>query len=409
MIRVAKKKISILITDGEYRAALAATRSLGRKGYRIVVAARHERNLSSCSRFCSLGLSTPDPAKAGSEYSHAVRDIVIREKIDVVLPITEVSIYLLNEIREKFPPNIIMAFPPAEKMAVVSNKVELLKFAENLNVPIPHTYYLSRPIDLPPIINKIVHYPVVVKPALSRLPTRNGRFLSGGVRYAASRAELDFLYQTSDILQYPSMIQEKIDGPGTGLFLLYDGDKSLATFSHRRLREKPPSGGVSVVCESVPLDEKMLESADKLLKAVGWQGVAMVEFKRDKKDGEAKLMEINGRFWGSLQLAVVSGVNFPSLYIDYLYGKSPSPPIRDYKTGQKLKWFFGTLDHLLIRLKNRDSELYLPGDAPSRFLAVYEFLKIWEKDSSFDTFNQEDVLPFIHEATSFFKAMRGMT
>lgn len=42
----------------------------------------------------------------------------------------------------------------------------------------------------------------------------------------------------------------------------------------------------------------------------------MVEWKVDLRDGRPKLMEINPRFWGSLELAVRSGVNFPSLYAD---------------------------------------------------------------------------------------------
>ena len=156
------------------------------------------------------------------------------------------------------------------------------------------------------------------------------------------------------------MIQEKIIGPGTGLFTLYDTNRHLALFSHRRIREKPPSGGVSVVSESVPLDKEMVAAADKLLSAVGWTGVAMVEFKRDLKDGKAKLMEINGRFWGTLQLAVSSGVDFPVLLLEYLQGKPPADPIANYEIGHKLKWFLGTLDHLIIRLKNRDIDLNLP-------------------------------------------------
>ena len=199
------------------------------------------------------------------------------------------------------------------------------------------------------------------------------------------------------------MIQERIVGPGTGLFTLFDRDRHLALFSHKRVREKPPSGGISVVSESVPLDEDMVEHAGRLLSAVGWQGVAMVEFKRDLRDGKAKLMEINGRFWGTLQLAVASGVDFPSLYLDLLQGKKPASLVREYKVGQKLKWFFGTLDHLLIRLKNKDLDLNLPPDAPTKFGALFEFMKIMEKDTSFDVFNRNDLGPFWHEARKYLR------
>ena len=59
------------------------------------------------------------------------------------------------------------------------------------------------------------------------------------------------------------MIQEKINGPGTGIFTLFDKNRHLTLFSHQRLLEKPPSGGVSVISESVPLDAELVEAAPK--------------------------------------------------------------------------------------------------------------------------------------------------
>ena len=199
------------------------------------------------------------------------------------------------------------------------------------------------------------------------------------------------------------MIQERIEGPGTGLFTLFDRDRHLALFSHRRVREKPPSGGVSVVSQSVELDEEMVEHAKKLLSAVGWQGVAMVEFKRDNRDGQAKLMEINGRFWGTLQLAITCGVDFPGLYLDMLEGRVTEGVIRHFKIGHRVKWFLGTLDHLLIRLKSRDSELNLPPGYPSKWRAVVDFLHVWERNTSFDVFDRNDLQPFLFEARNYFK------
>ena len=204
-------------------------------------------------------------------------------------------------------------------------------------------------------------------------------------------------------MRYPSLIQEKISGPGTGLFTLYDKNRHLAIFSHQRVREKPPSGGVSVVCQSVLPDEEMIDSADRLLSAVGFTGVAMVEFKRDVKDGRAKLMEINGRFWGSLQLAIACGIDFPGLYLDYLQGNLPEAASSNYKQGHKLKWFFGCLDHLIIRLKNNSSSLNLPDTEPTKWGAVVDFLKVLEKDSSFDVLNRRDMGPFFYEAGSYVK------
>jgi predicted ATP-grasp superfamily ATP-dependent carboligase len=399
--------MKILVTDGEGRSSLAATRSLGRQGYTVLVCGSSAYTLASSSRFCHQGAAVPDPLKNGGGYAEAICNLAFEEGIDVILPMTEQSIYLLNPCRKRLPNNTTLACPGPEQVHILSNKVSLFQLAERLGIATPQTFFLKNNNDLPLITNSIAEYPVVIKPALSRIAVNEG-FLATNVTYAADRAELEAQYATNPALRFPSMIQEKIVGLGTGLFTLYATDRHLALFSHRRLREKPPSGGVSVVSESVPLDGEMVEAASRLLSAVGWQGVAMVEFKRDERDGKAKLMEINGRFWGTLQLAVVCGVDFPCLLLNTLQEKSLNHRVGEYRIGHKMKWFFGTLDHLLIRLKNDDAALQLPPWAPTKWGAFKDFVKIFSRNTSFDVFDRRDIWPFIHEAKSYFsQIMRG--
>jgi predicted ATP-grasp superfamily ATP-dependent carboligase len=392
--------INVLVTDGEGRSTLAVTRSLGKKGCRVVVTGKDMPNLSSSSRYCEKAYQTPDPFHAGKDYSSAIAEIVAKEDIQILIPMTEQSIYLLNPIREDILPACVLACPTAGKISLIANKVSLFKRAEKIGVAIPKTFYLNGPDDLAAKAKEIKCYPVVVKPALSRIQDEDG-FISGGVNYADSQDELENLYATQKALCFPSMIQERIIGEGTGLFTLYDTNQHLALFSHRRLREKPPAGGVSVVCESVSLDADMVEASDKLLASVDWTGVAMVEFKRDVRDGKAKLMEINGRFWGSLQLAIACEVDFPALFLDQLQKKFASQAVGNYRVGHKLKWFFGTLDHLIARLRYSDEELKLPPGSPSRWQSVLDFLKTCEKNSSFDVCNWSDLKPFLLESRNY--------
>jgi predicted ATP-grasp superfamily ATP-dependent carboligase len=253
--------------------------------------------------------------------------------------------------------------------------------------------------------NAVHQFPVVIKPAMSKIPIKDG-FLSTGVKYAHDKIELEKLYETEPALDFPSMIQEKVIGPGTGLFTLFQNGRHLALFSHQRLREKPPSGGVSVVCESVALDEEMVEASQKLLAAVDWQGVAMVEFKRDLRDGQAKLMEINGRFWGSLQLAIASGVDFPVLFLHQLTQSAQKRGADDnYRIGLRMKWFLGTLDHLIIRLSRNNSVLNLPPGSGSKIQALYDFLKLKEKNTVFDVIDRKDIGPFWSELQAYLIAI----
>jgi predicted ATP-grasp superfamily ATP-dependent carboligase len=392
----------ILITDGDSRAALAVTRSLGRKKHTVYVSASKSKSLASLSRFCCRGFAAPDPLRNHKEYVEAILALIKKEKIDIVFPITEQSIYLLNPFRNSMPSSSILACPPQDVIYAVSDKYALFKLAESLGIATPKTLYLKDAEDLYTVLDQINCYPVVVKPAFSRIDRGNG-FLMGSIRYASNQNELKQLYLSLPALQYPSLIQEKITGPGTGLFTLYDRNRHLSLFSHKRLKEKPPSGGVSVLSESVPLDNEMIEASHQLLSTVGYSGIAMVEFKRDERDNKAKLMEINGRFWGSLQLAIACGVDFPCLYLDYLLGNPISHSTHNYLIGHKLKWFFGYMDHLIIRLKYRDVDINLPAGSPTKWQTFIAFMKLWEKNTSFDVFDKKDILPFLFEAYSYFR------
>jgi predicted ATP-grasp superfamily ATP-dependent carboligase len=394
--------MNVLVTDGENRSSLAITRSLGKRGCNVFVTATTARSLASSSRFCGQGFVVSDPLRNGLDYIQEIFKLIEREKIDIIFPTTEQSIYQLNPKRGLLPKETLLACPSEEKMRAISDKSSLYRLAEKLQVPIPKTLYLAGAEDLPNVISKIDYYPVVVKPALSKIKVGD-ECISTIVKYATSKKDLENLYSSNNFLRYPSMIQEKVVGPGTGLFTLYDGNRHLALFSHRRLREKPPSGGVSVVSESVPLDEEMVESASRLLSAVGWSGVAMVEFKRDERDGKAKLMEINGRFWGSLQLAITCGVDFPRLLLDHLKGEGPISTVTEYRIGHKMKWFLGTLDHLLIRLRQSREALNLPPGSQTKWEAVSDFLKIREKDASFDVIDPDDLSPFWFEGRSYIR------
>lgn len=398
----------ILVTDGEARSALAVTRSLGRKGHKIFVCSREKNNIAASSLYCREAFVTPDPLEYGAEYAAAVEEIALKQGIDLIFPVTEQSVYVLNRSRRRFENSAILACAPEDKMAAVSNKFKLFQLAGRLGIAMPQTMFLDDRKDFFRKKHLIQDFPVVVKPAFSKV-VEGEKIISSGVMYAADQSELNRLYETKPILDYPSLIQELITGEGTGLFSLFDGDRHLALFSHRRLLEKPPSGGVSVLSESVKLDDEMVEAARKLLSEVAWNGIAMVEFKRDVRDGSAKLMEINGRFWGSLQLAVSAGMDFPALCLDYYTGIKPSVLCRDFRVGHRLKWSFGLLDHLIIRLKSGNGlKKLLPPESLSLAQVARELFQGENSGTSLDVYDRHDPNPFTTEARAYFGALLGL-
>ncbi|MBK5189762.1 MAG: ATP-grasp domain-containing protein, partial [Gemmatimonadaceae bacterium] len=192
---------------------------------------------------------------------------------------------------------------------------------------------------------------------------------------------------------FPLLVQQRIVGPGIGIFLLVWDGALLATFAHRRLREKPPSGGVSVYSESVAADAELVERSQRLLEQLGWRGVAMVEYKRDAKTGVDYLMEVNGRFWGSLQLAIDAGVDFPALLVAAASG-APVPSVSSYRVGTRNRWWWGDVDHLLARWRSDAAALALPADAPSRWRATLDFLTFWHPHDHNEVFRVRDPRPF---------------
>jgi predicted ATP-grasp superfamily ATP-dependent carboligase len=188
------------------------------------------------------------------------------------------------------------------------------------------------------------------------------------------------------------LVQEKISGEGRGVFLLMWEGEVKAAFCHRRLREKPPWGGLSVLSESLPLDRALVERSAELLRTVSWNGPAMVEYKIDEREGEAKLMEVNGRFWGSLQLAIDAGVDFPAIYYRLVCGEDvPSPP--EYRAGVKSRWLLGDLDSLITRLRCTERQQRLYPSAVSRWRACADFCHFFGRDLHYDVCSMSDPGP----------------
>ena len=144
------------------------------------------------------------------------------------------------------------------------------------------------------------------------------------------------------------VIQGIVPGQGKGVFALYDHGAPVVWFAHERLRDVRPSGSGSSLRRSIPVDPRLQQPASRLLSAMAWHGPAMVEF-RDDGTGAPCLMEVNGRFWGSLELAVRSGVDFPNLWAGLLHGERVEAPA-DYQTGVTLRWLWGDVKRLLYIL-----------------------------------------------------------
>jgi predicted ATP-grasp superfamily ATP-dependent carboligase len=123
------------------------------------------------------------------------------------------------------------------------------------------------------------------------------------------------------------LVQSYCPGEGLGQMLLMHDGAAVLRFQHRRLHEWPPEGGVSTLCTAEPeaLHQPQMAHSEALLRAIGWHGPAMVEYRHDPATGRYWLMEVNGRFWGSLPLASHCGAQFAwTSYHLALFGELPA-------------------------------------------------------------------------------------
>lgn len=383
----------IIVTEGEQRSSLAVTRSLGRRGLKVIVGEMHKKSLSSYSRYARGSFIYPLVGSDRADFVKAVLDAACINKVELIIPTTDPTLSALSEHRAEVETVAKLACPTYSSACLALDKKKTLTLAKSLNIPIPQTAFIENLDSLKEAIKKL-GFPIIIKPPRKKVFNDDDGHNFGvfAVEYATELGLLQerLLYYHKKNGSYP-MLQEYCKGVGVGIEVLMSEGEPLALFQHRRIREMPISGGASVLCESVPLDPVLKEYAVKLLRAMNWEGVAMVEFRVDEGTNTAKLMEVNGRFWGSLALALQAGVDFPYLLYE-LFVNSKRIKVNSYRTNLKCQWRRGDLERLVQILRNENNNPI--EKLPSKKRAIYDFtVSLLDPRVCDFIFSYNDVLP----------------
>lgn len=322
---------------GWCRASYVALRSLHRLGLRVAVADEYRAGMSQWSRFAAMRFRYAGFRAHPETFLDDIVRIVIESGARFYLPGHDEG-ELVARFRDRFPKEVIIPLHDHAILALANNKAETLRLATELEIPVPERIRYDEPEKLRGALDGATG-PFVIK--LLRSNSAKGVFYAPDASGTVAIVDglIDRFQLSRDRLP---IVQRRVSGEGWGVSCLYWQGEPVASFTHRRLREKTVTGGTSTLRESAR-NPALEEYARRMLTHLRWHGLAMVEFKWDPKSERGWFMEINPRLWGSIALPVACGVDFPALvYIAATQGAAEARKcVADYKTGIVARWYLG--------------------------------------------------------------------
>lgn len=301
---------TILISDITSYKACVVARHLARNypGIRIVScdARRYSKGLHT--RFAHRHVVMDHSIRDGETYVREMAQLIARERVDLYFPINSAEMDLVLGQRDFFG-STLDYWGDYRAFLTLNDKGRLHELAHTLGIRVPQAF--TTPDE--------AEYPVVVK--LTRSSAAKGVF------YAKDRAQLNSVL-TALPPDASYVLQAYVGGKGTGYSLFARRGEILAAYGHKRLLEYPFTGGSSLYRTGYEHPD-MAGIASKLMQAVSWSGLAMLEFKLDAR-GQLWLIEVNPRIWGSIQQGLANGVNYFAPLLGPGRETPPKRPVNTY-------------------------------------------------------------------------------
>ncbi|HZS11974.1 MAG TPA: hypothetical protein VFA38_06970, partial [Nitrospirales bacterium] len=284
---------SVLLLGEEPRVIVTVARSLWRRGIPVDVATLAVPSAALRSRAIRSVVSLAEHREEPDRFLAAMLDQIEGVRYDMIVPCNDAALAAVSRFHAELSSLALLACPPPAVVNRVLVKALTLEAARACGVPVPRTYPILRHGDFERMRHHFL-FPVIVKPRRKMEP------VSFKVRRIESWEELQEAFAAEPDLGERCLIQDYCPGEGVGIEVLLHHGAPVFVFQHRRIKELPATGGVSVLAVAERPDPTLRAQALRLLDTIGWDGPAMVEFRRDPATGRTALMEINGRYWGSL-------------------------------------------------------------------------------------------------------------
>ncbi len=316
--------IGAVIAGGDFQ-ALGLLRTLAMKSIPILLL-DHELGISRFSKYQKKFYKSPNPSNSDTYVDFLIR-ISKKERIEgwVIYPNSDLIVCILSRYKERLENYFRIPTPCWEVIRNVYIKRNTYEIAEQNGIPVPKIY---NRYSLEQLLEEDLRYPVVIKPSI-----RDHFFPVFKLKAfrVNNKEELIKIYKrvnqiiTSDEI----IVQDFIPGGPKNLYSycpFFKNGKVIAGLAARRGRQHPMEfGHASTYAELVDIPE-LRSTAEKFLKLINFYGIAEVEFMRDPRDSQYKLLEVNPRIWGWHTLAIAAGIDLPYFLYQDLLGKDLDVP-----------------------------------------------------------------------------------
>jgi ATP-grasp in the biosynthetic pathway with Ter operon len=323
---------ALIVTVGRARGSLAAVRALSQAGWRVGVGTPDGAGMVPASRGCHHRHRVPRPRGGGDGFVAGVRRAVQEVGYDVVFGGADDWMAALATYRDRLPARV--AHPRAEVVAATLDKLELGRRAAVAGLTSPRT---ERATD-----DVIAGWrgPVMVKCRAHWYPGQRHEYRVEARLFPDVKSALDRIHLLRDA-GFEPILQQPVEGRLSALIGLFHDGRLEGRVQQQTSRLWPTPSGVSARAVTVPVNEGLSERVTALLSDLGWSGLAELQFLTDRR-GVSHLIDLNGRFYGSMALARAAGLNLPDAWARQVLGMARTA-LDDAPPGVRFSWLAGDL------------------------------------------------------------------
>lgn len=337
----------ILVLDAHKNASVVVARTLADEGVEVTVGGWSRFSPAMLSRMVSDRFDYPSPYQHPRRFLTELESHLERNDYLAVVPISDLSHVLLAKHKDRLErTGTAVGVEGWQQFVAANNKKSLAVLVEDLSVPTPHTQAPEAPSEAAELRENF-SYPVVIKPQYTTIQHEDGTYAEARI------SEENYVYDPENLVETyrglvekypyfrsdPPIVQEVVPGTVEATCGVAEDGEFLEYFQEERLRMYPVDGGSSSLRQGIRRPE-MAENARRVVSALEWTGPIYIEFIHSP-EGNCYVLEVNGRYWGSVGCAIQGGVNVPQLHYRQLKGVDQSPSQR-YETGRQQRRLFYT-------------------------------------------------------------------